>query len=162
LGVSDAGHRGIISVGEVALDCPIEAAQFGQERGMTIGRQGFNQVVEHCAQPTHDLDTGRATRANFRARDIDEVFPVRRAVDHAMRAGMVIEPFQAKPSLANGAQQVIELIDGKNRCGRIVNRRRQGLERDVDQDPLFAYRILFDIALGTTLNGIAQGMRNTG
>ena len=63
-----------------------------------------------------------------------EVVPIRRPEDHPQVPGAVEDLLVVQVPLADRAQQAMKLVDGEHGGGRIVDRRRQRLDRDIDDD----------------------------
>ena len=113
-----------------------------------MGRQRRGQVVEHRAQAARDLHLPGAVRADLVTRHLDEILPVRRTVDDARPAVQVADGFAAEVTPADHPQQPVHLVDDEHASGRVVDRRGQGFEGDVHQDPEREHRILFHRPLG--------------
>ena len=116
---------------------------------MTIRREDLDQILEHRAQPSRDLHVGRPAGANLGARDVNEVLPVRRAEDHARLAGGIQHDVGPQVPPPEHAQQSLHLVDREHGRRRIVDRRRERLEPDVDQDAEGEHRILLERPLGS-------------
>src|SRR4029077_13590300 len=77
----------------------------------------------------------------------EKVLPVWRVENDAQLPIAVEYPIVAQLPAAYRAQQSLELIDGDDSGGRIVNRWRQRLEGDINNDAKVKGGILFDGAL---------------
>src|SRR6516162_6662902 len=64
-----------------------------------------------------------------------EVLPVGGTENHAQFSGTIEDFIGTKVASADRTQHAVELIDRKDGRRRIVDGRREGLERDVDGDP---------------------------
>ena len=62
------------------FDCLVQRAELVAQRAMTGRRQDLDEILEHCAQTSRDLQIVRSAGANLGACDVNEVLPVRRAV----------------------------------------------------------------------------------
>ena len=120
------------------------------------GKTGLRELLEHRAQATHDLDRRGAVLADLRhaqrevvgpASDGDDE-PARHVVERRARVGEI--------DLTDLAKQVLEVVDHLHGGRRIVHRRRQRADRDVDHDPHRERRILLDRALDTERDHRAQ------
>ena len=90
------------------------------------------------------------------AAEVHVVFPVRREVDEAQLAGLVEHLLVVQVTQAHQPQQPVQLVDRHYRRRRVVDRRRQGLDRDVDQDAQGEGRILLHGALAAERDRGAQ------
>ena len=140
----------------VSVDRAIQQLELLAQLGVTMRRQGLHQIFQHRAHPPHDLDAARAAMPDFGARQVHVVLPVRRAEDQPQLAGLVAELLAAQVPQPDHPQQAVQLVDGQHRRRRIVDGRRQRLDRDVDQDAEGEGRILLHRALGSEHDGLPQ------
>jgi hypothetical protein len=124
LGIPDTSDRRIFRINEISHDLTIKQAEFLKQRRMTARRKRLDQVFDHRAQPSYNLQIVRPAESNLLERQMDEVFPVRCPENHAELSGAVQYLVGAQMTAANHAQHAVELVDRENGCGRIVNRRR--------------------------------------
>ena len=96
--------------------------------------QRARQVLQHGAQPARDLEVRRAVQPDLAAGQLDEVFPVGRAEDHARPAVGVVDHVVVQLAPADRAQQAMQLVDRQHCRGRIVDRLAERLDGDVDDD----------------------------
>ena len=89
---------------------------------------------------------------------MDEVFPVGGPEDQTQFAGAIFDGVVAQMALTGQAKQILELIDGENRGRRVVDRGRQCLESDVNDDPERKRRILLRRSFGTKHHRGGQDM----
>ncbi len=62
--------------------------------------------------------------ADFRDRQVDEILPGRGPVDEPQPAGRVSYPLVVQMPAAHVPQEVVNLVDGQDRGGRVVDGRR--------------------------------------
>ena len=124
LGVPDTSKSYFLRVNEVSLDFAIKQAEFLKQHGMTMRRKRLNQVLDHRAQPSDNLQIIRSAGSYFAKGQMDEIFPVGCPEDHAELAGVVQYSVGAQMTAANHAQHAVQLIDRENGRGRIIDRRR--------------------------------------
>ena len=86
--------------------------------------------------------------ADLGAGEVHVVLPLRRDEDQAQVAGLVAQDVVVQMAQAHDAQHPVQLVDRHHRGGRVVDRRRQGLDGDVDQDAQGEGRVLLHRALG--------------
>ena len=93
-----------------------------------------------------------------RERDVDEVVPVRRPEHEPGLARGIVHDLVMQTSLSHEPQQPVDLVDRQDRGRRVVDRRRQRLQRDVHQDPEREHRVLLHRALGPECDALPQGL----
>ena len=87
---------------------------------------------------------------------MDEVIPIRRAKNDAERPGGAEDGVGAEIAPARAAQQAVKLVDGEHGGGRVVDRRGERLDRDIDEDANAEQRVLLHRALGAEDDAVAQ------
>ena len=104
----------------------------------------------------HDLQIVRAATSDFTERQMNEVLPIRGA-EYQSQLAVIVEQFVGpEVSPAHHPEHAVELIHGKHGRGRIVDRRRQGPERDIDDDSKRKRRVLLHGSLGAERHGRSQ------
>ena len=116
------------------LQHPIEQRELPAQRGVALGRQRVGEMDNHRAEPPCDLHVRRAVEANLDEGEVDEIIPVRRAKNDAQLAAGAEDRGSAKITPARAAQNTLKLIDREHRRRRIVDRRGERLDRDIDED----------------------------
>ena len=89
---------------------------------MTLFGQSFNEILEHGAKASCDLNAFRPTKAYFSARKVHKVLPIWRWENDAQSPDSVAYYFVAQLPAAHPAQQPVKLIDDKNGGRWIVDR----------------------------------------
>jgi len=124
LDIPNSSKSYFLRVNEISLDLAIKQAEFLKQHGMTVRRKRLNQILDHRAQPSYNLQIIGSAGSYFAESQMDEVFPVGRPEDHAELAGVVQYSVGAQMTAANHAEHAVQLIDRKNGRGRIIDRRR--------------------------------------
>ena len=81
----------------------------------------LDQVFQHGPQASGDLNARTAEMADLGDGQMDEVFPVRRPVHEPEPARRISHPPSCQMPIADRAQQVMDLVDGQDRGGRVVD-----------------------------------------
>src|SRR5262249_43119301 len=121
LRIANTRKREHLRVPVAFFDLAIEQGQLLAQRRMTIFRQRQQQVFDHGAQASRDLQIARAAIAYLAECEMDEIFPVWRSKDHKQSAGFLPDLGILQVSPACRAKQAVKLIEGKNRRRRIVD-----------------------------------------
>ena len=101
--------------------------------------------ADQRAHATHHLDRGRAVVADLVEREDDEVVPGRHGVDEAQASPVASRHAPARePPPAEADEEVLDLVEGLDRGGRVVDRRRQRADRDVDEQADRVLRVLLE------------------
>ena len=79
-----------------------------------------------------------------------------RVIDHPRLAEAVGDHLAAQAPPADDSQQTMHLVNGQYARRRVVDGRRQRLQRDVDHDPERKQRVLFHRPFRPECNGLAQ------
>src|SRR5262249_43057991 len=108
----------------------------------TLFRHGLNQVFQHGPQAAGDLDAGAAELTNFGDGQLDEILPVRGAVEEPEPAPFVSYPLVVQVPLADVAEEVVDLVQGQDRSGRVVDGGGKPLVGDVHKDAEGKGRVL--------------------
>src|SRR5258706_195044 len=151
-----AGQRQVLSEREMPLDRTIEQILFNAQRRMTLFGQRLGEIFDHRAQAAHDLQAVCAAKSDLTEPDVHEIFPVGRAENQPYALIVIHKLVGAQVAQADQAQQAVQLVDGEHGRCRIVDRRRQRLQRDIDQNAKSEQRILLDRALYTEGNQLPQ------
>ena len=116
------------------LERAIEKLQFPAQCGLARLRQVAQEVLDHRAQAPCHLEVFRAVLAYLAESELHEIIPGRRPEyqPDAPVAGVYL--LLAQMPLAHCAQESVKLVDSQYGRGRIVDRLRQRLDRDVDDD----------------------------
>src|SRR6185369_8605553 len=92
------------------------------------------QILQHRSKAPRDLN-GRATElTNLRNRQLNEVLPIRCAINEANAPFVVSYHAFIETPMADSAKQMMNLVNRQHRRRRIVDRRRQPLCRYVDNN----------------------------
>src|SRR5437588_5538369 len=113
---------------------------------MTRGER-LQQVFDHRPQPPYNLEMVRTACAYLPDCEMDEILPVRSSENHAQLSGFVEQFVGAQIAFADISQHAMELVYRQHGCGRIIDRRRQRLQRNVDNNAKCKGRILLHSAL---------------
>jgi hypothetical protein len=149
LGISDARERQFFGVGEIPHDLAIEQTEFLKQGRMTVVRQRLHEIFDHRSQPSHNLQIVRPTGADLAECQMYEVLPVGGAENHPQLSGFAEDLVGAEIASSDHAQHAVELVDCEDSRGRIVDGRRQRLQRDIDGDPKRKGGVLVDGAFRT-------------
>src|SRR5579872_4416846 len=144
LGVSDMRKRQLLRIGKVSGDLTVEKAEFDAQRGVPVSGKRLHQVFNHGPQPPYDLQIVGAARTNLTESKMNKIFPIWRSEYQPQLSGPVHDLVGAQITLADRAQHAVKLIDRQHGGGRVVDRRRQRPDGDVDHDPKRKGRILID------------------
>ena len=156
LTIGDACEIEIHRAPPLLAHCLVESSELAQHRLAPLRQDRLRELLEHRAQATHDLDRRGAVLADLRHAQREVVRPASDGDDEP--AGHVVErrPRVREIDLTDLAKQVLEVVDHLHRGRRIVHRRRQRTDRDVDHDPHRERGILLDRALDTERDHRAQ------
>ena len=78
LRIGDGGQSQLLRIKKESPGFTVEQTQFLLQLGMAVARQGLSQILDHGAQPAHDLEIVAALGAYFAEREMDEIIPIRR------------------------------------------------------------------------------------
>jgi hypothetical protein len=147
LRVCNAGHRQVIRERIKFLDGAIEKVKLQTKSWPTTFRQNFHQIFDHRAQASWDLKILGAVKANFPESKLYEIVPIRRRENHPQPSRAVDNLLIVQMPSANSPQQPMNLVNGKHRGRRIVDRFGQGPDRNIHDDAEGESGILLDGAL---------------
>ena len=134
LGISHSGKGEILGINKVLFDFTIEQVQFPLQSGVTMLWQRLNQVFDHCSQSSGNLHILRAAMPNFGECEVHKIFPIGRPENHEQLARFIRYFVSAQVLVSGLAEQLLKLVDCNHGRCRIIDRRRQSLELDVDHD----------------------------
>ena len=100
------------------------------------------EVLEHGAQPACHLKLLDSEPPDLVDGQADMVLPARPGDREAHAALRIAMPADVEPPQAELRQELVELVDGHDRRGGIIDRRRERLEGEVDQDAERKGRVL--------------------
>ena len=126
------------------------------QRLRALGRDDAKELVVHRAEPSRHLRVRRAVDPELGRRERDEVLPVGGAVDEPDLARRVAHDARVELAAADHREQVVELVDGEDAGRRVVDRRRERLARDVDDDPEAERGVLLHRPLDAERDGVAE------
>lgn len=88
----------------------------------TFCRERLHQVLQQGSQTPGDLNTGAAKLTDFGDGQMNKVLPVRGPVDEAQPALSISNSFIVQTVLAQVTKEMMNLIQGQNRRGRVIDR----------------------------------------
>src|SRR6185312_438019 len=110
--------------------------------GVTLLRQGRDQITNHRSHTSHYLNAGRAAEAYLLKGQAQKVFPAGIRNDEPQPSAAVAHGANLQASTSQTQQVILNLIERLNGGGGIVYRRRQRLDCDVDEQAKGVLRIL--------------------
>src|SRR5205807_1412443 len=114
---------------------------------------------QHGTQTPGDLNTRTAEVTNFGDGQADVILPVRGAVHEAKPARAVTYLSIVQTPIAHLAEKAMDLIQGEDCRGRVVNRRRKRFGGDVHHEAERISRVLLESAFLTDGHRLAQRLR---
>ena len=109
---------------ELARRIAIEQTELLVQSSMTISRKRAGQVADHRPQTAHDLQVAGPAPSYFTERQVDKIIPVGRPEDHTQTTRRSEHLVGMELSQADCPQHAMQLIDGQDRRGWVVDRRR--------------------------------------
>ena len=111
----------------------IEQGQLRLQGDPPRHRSLLDQVEKEGAKAALDLDRPGTIAADLGEREIDEVVPGRASMDEPECALSVVDLAGGDAPRAHPPEEILDLVDRLEGRGRIVDRRRERLDRDVHQ-----------------------------
>src|SRR5262249_19151319 len=133
----------------------MQQGQLVTKKQCTCFGQCLNQVFEHGPQTPRNVNALAAKVTDLGEGQVNEILPVWRPVDESKPAGGVSYVSITQVPITDLAKEVMDLVQGKNRRGRVVNCRRKSLRGNVHHDAERKSRILLEGAF------LANGNRLT-
>src|SRR5215469_7724051 len=121
------------------------------QRRMTLLRQRRDQVANQGSHPPHYLHAGRAAEAYLLKCEPQEILPGRIGDHQSQGAFLVSNSTNFEAPSAQAQEMILDLIKCLNRGGRIIDRWRQGFNRDVHQQTNCVFGVLLKGPVGTSL-----------
>src|SRR5690348_3126778 len=142
LRIANFGQSSVFRLHEEARCRSMQQRQLLTKPHGTFFRQRLNQVFQQGAQAPGDLNACPAEVTDFRDGQLDEVLPVRGPVDEPEPACLVSHSLVVQTSLTHVPKEVVDLVQGENSRGRVVDRWRKPLGGDVHDNPNGKSRVL--------------------
>jgi len=92
LQVGNSGELQILRQNIELLDRAIQKLEFFAQGRMALRWQCIYKIYNHCTHPACDLHVRRPVKADFAESQMNKIFPVRRAKDHAGFSGSLRAP----------------------------------------------------------------------
>ena len=125
------------------------------ERRGTARGQGLDQALEHGAEPANDLDAAAPVEADLGHGEAHVIVPVRRADDEPPLPCGIADAVVGELAMRDLRQEMLEMVDRDDGGRRVVDRGRERLRGDVDDDAEREGGILVDLPLGGERNPVA-------
>jgi hypothetical protein len=149
-----------------AIDSQIELLEISMHRlDPRVGRYRIGQPKERRLQPAHHLHRTGAVVANLVECQHQIVLPCWHRKNETQNAIRIVAITRVQIVPSQPAQQVLDLVDSLDRRGRIVNRRRQRLDGDINEQPNGIFRILLRRPFKPKVDGpqkVPLGQRSSG
>src|SRR5947209_1581287 len=115
--------------------------------GASGDRHTVGQAQERGAHSAHDLYRARAELANLVEGKRKVILPGRHRHDEAQHPICVPGKANIEIMPTEATQEILDLVEGLNCRGWIVDRGRERLDGDVDQEANGVFRVLLERAL---------------
>ena len=152
-----ARHPLVLDVERRGADDTVEVLEITSHRLRPfLTRQRLGEADERGFHSPHDLNRARAEVPDLVEREGEIILPGRRREHQSEGAVLIDGVAGVQFGRAQTAQEVLELVDRLDRGRRVVDRRRQRLDGDVDKKPDRIFWVLFEGSFALKADGASQ------
>ena len=154
LSVFLARHPLVLDVERRGSDDTVEVLEIISHRlHPFLARQCIGEADERGPHSPHDLNRIRAEVPDLIEREAEIVLPSRHREQQPQSAALIDGVAGVQFRRAETAQEVLELVDSLDRGRRVVDRRRQRLDGDIDKKPDRIFWVLLEGSFALKMDG---------